>query len=137
MYAQSFFVSSGRDSGCEPTMAASLSSGWTGLMKAGFGLRLEGFLFLDFVLVFRIAVRAVIPGIMRERNANRYGKTNLSLLASYMISYGFAASIDCGFSGPTERSSNTRAVSLLLTNENLCEHVLAVRSTSVQINCSA
>jgi len=44
MYAQSFFVSSGRDSGCEPTMAASLSSGWTGFMKAGFGLRLEVFL---------------------------------------------------------------------------------------------
>jgi hypothetical protein len=44
MYAQSFFVSSGRDNGCEPTTAASLSSGWTGLMKAGFGLRLEVFL---------------------------------------------------------------------------------------------
>src|SRR5215475_8015276 len=44
MYAQSFFVSSGRDSGCEPTTAASLSSGWTGFMKAGFGLRLEVFL---------------------------------------------------------------------------------------------
>jgi hypothetical protein len=44
MYAQSFFVSSGRDSGCEPTTAASLSSGWTGLMKAGLGLRLEVFL---------------------------------------------------------------------------------------------
>ena len=28
-------------------MAASLSSGWTGLMKAGLGLRLEGF-FLVF-----------------------------------------------------------------------------------------
>ena len=28
-------------------MAESLSSGWTGLMKAGFGLRLEGF-FLVF-----------------------------------------------------------------------------------------
>ena len=44
MYAQSFFVSSGRDSGVEPTTAASLSSGWTGFMKAGFGLRLEVFL---------------------------------------------------------------------------------------------
>ena len=43
-YAESFFVSSGRDSGCEPTTAASLSSGWTGFMKAGFGLRLEVFL---------------------------------------------------------------------------------------------
>src|SRR6266704_6262344 len=47
MYAQSFFVSSGRDSGCDPTTAESLSSGWTGLMKAGFGLRLEVF-FLVF-----------------------------------------------------------------------------------------
>jgi hypothetical protein len=44
MYAQSFFVSSGRDSGVEPTTAESLSSGWTGFMKAGFGLRLEVFL---------------------------------------------------------------------------------------------
>ena len=44
IYAQSFFVSSGRDSGVEPTTAASLSSGWTGFMKAGFGLRLEVFL---------------------------------------------------------------------------------------------
>src|SRR5262249_22609113 len=41
---QRFFVSSGRDSGCDPTIAASLSSGWTGFMKAGFGLRLEVFL---------------------------------------------------------------------------------------------
>jgi len=40
-------VSSERGSGCDPTMAASLSSGWTGLMKAGFGLRLEVF-FLVF-----------------------------------------------------------------------------------------
>jgi hypothetical protein len=37
-------VSSGRDIGCDPTMAASLSSGWTGFMKAGFGLRVEVFL---------------------------------------------------------------------------------------------
>jgi hypothetical protein len=44
IYAQSFFVSSGRDSGVEPTTAASLSSGWTGFMKAGFGLRFEVFL---------------------------------------------------------------------------------------------
>jgi hypothetical protein len=44
MYAQSFFVSSGRESGVEPTTAESLSSGWTGFMKAGFGLRLEVFL---------------------------------------------------------------------------------------------
>jgi hypothetical protein len=29
-------------------MAESLSSGWTGLMKAAFGLRLEVFLAVDF-----------------------------------------------------------------------------------------
>src|SRR4029450_2682718 len=40
MYFQSFLVSSERGSGSDPTMAASLSSGWTGLMKAGFSLRL-------------------------------------------------------------------------------------------------
>jgi hypothetical protein len=33
--------------GLEPTIAASLSSGCTGLMKAAFGLRLEG-VFLAF-----------------------------------------------------------------------------------------
>jgi hypothetical protein len=44
MYFQSFLVSSERGSGSDPTMAASLSSGWTGLMKAGFSLRLAVFL---------------------------------------------------------------------------------------------
>jgi hypothetical protein len=40
-------VSSERGNGVDPTTAESLSSGWTGLMKAGFGLRLEVF-FLVF-----------------------------------------------------------------------------------------
>jgi hypothetical protein len=42
-------VSSERGIGFEPTTAASLSSGCTGLMKAAFGLRFEGvFLALVF-----------------------------------------------------------------------------------------
>jgi hypothetical protein len=40
-------VSSERGSGLEPTIAESLSSGCTGLMKAAFGLRFEG-VFLGF-----------------------------------------------------------------------------------------
>src|SRR5204862_8134325 len=55
MYAQSFFVSSGRDSGCQPTMAESLSSGWSGFMTAGFGLRLEVFLVFGMDAHYRIA----------------------------------------------------------------------------------
>src|SRR5688572_28663998 len=49
MYSQSFLVSSERGSGLEPTIAESLSSGCTRLMKAAFGLRFEGvFLALVF-----------------------------------------------------------------------------------------
>lgn len=39
MYSQSFLVNSVRGRGLEPTIAARASSGWTGFMKAAFGLR--------------------------------------------------------------------------------------------------
>jgi hypothetical protein len=45
-------VSWERGNGCDPTMAASLSSGCTGLINAGFGLRFEGFFLEGLFLVF-------------------------------------------------------------------------------------
>ncbi len=42
-----FSMSADSPAQADPTTAASLSSGWTGLIKAGFGLRLEVF-FLVF-----------------------------------------------------------------------------------------
>ena len=62
MYAQSFLVSFERGKGCDPTMAASLSSGWTGFMKAGFGLRFDGFFLEVLFLLFGIS-DGIISGL--------------------------------------------------------------------------
>jgi hypothetical protein len=51
MYVQSFFVTSVRGIGLDPTTAASLSSGCTGFMNAALGVRF----FPDFLVAFFFA----------------------------------------------------------------------------------
>ena len=53
-------------------MAESLSSGWTGLMKAGFGLRLEGF-FLVFGIEadYRVTRKRAILILSKQKNIAR------------------------------------------------------------------
>src|SRR5260370_18837207 len=46
MYAHSFFVTSVRGIGFDPTMAERVASGCTGFMKAAFGFRPADFFFL-------------------------------------------------------------------------------------------
>src|SRR5579884_3157978 len=106
MYAQSFFVSSVRGSGFEPTTSDNAASGVTGFMNAAFGLRLLAF----------FAMSAPLEGFIRFEGLST-PEPSLNLFVARLYYAGFPSEVPAYFRSAGEaplrsRVSDSKTVAL-------------------------